>query len=94
MYWYKRAYRQGCGAAASNIAFVFRKEKNLKQALAWFKRAVNLRDGDANREIAKIYHKNKTDKAKIIPYLKRTLKAKYVTEASTDEARRLLKRLT
>jgi TPR repeat protein len=91
-YWYKRAYRHGCGAAASNIACVYRDVQKLKQALAWYERAVKLRLDDANLEIAKIFLKW-NDKARAIRYLKRTLKAKDLAESSKDEALRLLKRL-
>ena len=72
---------------------VFRGEENLKQAIKWFERAVRLGDGDANLEIAKIYL-TRRESARAIHYLKQTLKANAddVTEASKEEAQRLLKR--
>jgi TPR repeat protein len=42
LYWYRRAYRQGHGEAASNIGILFRDEKRFKHALTWFERAVKL----------------------------------------------------
>jgi len=91
LYWYRRAYRQGESAAASNIGVVYRDEKNLKQALAWFERAG---DGDANLAIARMYLQE-NDQTKAVRHLKRTLKAKpeEMSEASRDEAERLLKSL-
>jgi len=95
LFWYRRAYRQGTGAAAHNIGILFRGESNFNQALAWFGRAVKKHDGDANLAIAKIYLESKNDKPKAIHYLKQTLKAnrQYVMEESREEAQRLLKRL-
>ena len=55
LYWTRRAYRQGSGAAAHNIGLIFRDERKFNRAIAWFERAVRLNDGDANLEIAKIY---------------------------------------
>ncbi len=96
LYWYKRAFRRGGGAAASNIGTIFRDEKNTKEALSWFKRAARLGDGDANLQIAKIYLRGNRDVSKANDYLRRTVSAKAsaVSESSRDEARRELKRLT
>lgn len=95
LYWYKRAFRRGSGASASNIGTMYRDEKNTKEALSWFKRATRLGDADANLEIAKIYLRGNGDGSKANAYLQRTVRAKAtdVTEGSRDEARRLLKRL-
>ena len=92
LFWLRRAYRQGSGAAAHNIGNIFHDEQRLNQALAWFERAARQNDGDANLDIAKIYL-CKGDKAKSIQYLKKTLKVKrdYVLEESKEEAERLLK---
>ena len=46
--WYRRAYRAGERAAASNIATIFRDQGKLTQAMSWFRRAAALGDGDAN----------------------------------------------
>jgi TPR repeat protein len=56
----------------------------------WFKRAVRLGDGDANLNIALIYLRNKRDRQKAVRYLQRTIDAKYVTDGSIEEARKLL----
>lgn len=94
LYWYRRACRQGERSAANNIGVVLRDERKLKEALVWFERAVRLKDAGANLEIAKI-HLQSNDRAKAIRYLMQVCKAKPhdVTEASKEEARRLLKHL-
>jgi TPR repeat protein len=89
LFWYRRAYRHGEAAAASNVGVIYRDEKNLKQALAWFQRA---KDGDADLAIALMYLQEQ-EQTKAIYYLERACKAERVTEASRDEARQLLKRL-
>lgn len=93
--WYRRAYRQGSGAAAHNIGLLFRREGNFNQAVAWLGRAAKKHDGDANLTIAKIYLESKNDKPKAIHYLKQTLKAnrRYMLAESREEAHGLLKRL-
>jgi len=50
-------------------------------------------DSDANLQVAKIYLREKRDAKKAITYLKRTIAAKRSTEASEEEAQRLLKQL-
>jgi len=94
LYWYRRAYRQGERAAASNIGSLLKGEKQLNQALAWFERAVNLNDGDANLEIANIYLR-RNDKVKAKRYLREVGKASAhdVTDTSKEQAQKLLKRL-
>ena len=95
LYWYRLAYRRGSGAAAANIGVLFRDESKIPQALAWFQRAVKLENADANLEIAKIYLQ-KADESKAAIYLRRTSRAKpnHVTEASREEAREILGRLS
>ena len=92
LYWYKRAFQQGCAAAATNIGTIFRDQRQLKKALVWFRRAVKLGDGDANLEIAKIYLRDEGEAGRAIPYLRRTIQARAaaVTDGSRREARRLL----
>ncbi len=92
--WYRRAYRQSYGPAASNLGVIYRDERKLNRALLWFERAVKLKDADANLEIAKIYL-HQGDRPRAARYLKRTCKARVgdVTEASREEAQRLLREL-
>ena len=94
LYWYRRAYRQGCGGAAANIGDVFRKENKPKQAMAWFERAVKLGFEDSKLDIAKIYLAN-NDNKQAVRYLKQVQKAgPHIAEASREEARNLLKHLS
>ena len=90
LYWYRQAYRRGLEGAASNVGVLFRDEKNLKQALAWFERAG---DGDADLAIANMYLQA-NDTAKAIRYLKRARKSDCISEASREDAERLLNSLT
>jgi tetratricopeptide (TPR) repeat protein len=75
--------------AASNVGVLFRDEKNMKQALAWFERAG---DGDADLAIANMYLLA-NDTTKAIRYLKRARKSDCISEASRDDAERLLNSL-
>jgi TPR repeat protein len=90
LYWYRKAYHRGLRGAASNIGVLFRDEGDVKKALAWFERA---KDGDADMAIANIYlRQNDTTKAE--RYLRRVCKSDCVSEASREEAKRLLNSLT
>ncbi len=93
--WYRRAYRRGERAAASNIGVMYRDEKKLRMALKWFERAVKMLDGDANLEIAKIYLQ-KDDLRKASHYLKRAIGAKPddITQGSSEEAAHMLKQIS
>jgi TPR repeat protein len=91
MYWYKRAYRRGCGSAANNIGVVFRKEKKFGRALAWFECAVKLGDEETNLEIGKYYLLTANAPAKSIPYFRRVIRGKYVSEFAVEEAEKLLR---
>jgi TPR repeat protein len=97
LYWYVRAfrkheswYRGGDSTSANNIGCIWRDKRRPKTAIMWFKRAVKLGDGDANLNIALIYLRSKRDRQKAVLYLQRTINAKYVTDGSIEEARKLL----
>jgi hypothetical protein len=94
LYWYKRAYRQNYCSAASNIAHMLWREGKLKQALAWYKRATKLGDRDANLEVAKICLQFGR-RAEAVRNLERAFKSdpNYITQASREEAGRLLRRM-
>jgi len=55
LFWYKRAHSQGDGSAASNIALIYKAQKEYTKALWWFHRAVKLQDHDSYFEIAQLY---------------------------------------
>jgi len=97
LYWYKRAYRRGCAAAAHNIGTVWRDDRNFKRALYWFGRALDLNggdDGEASFEIAKLYLSGKPNLPKAIFHLKRAIRSKNVTEDCVEQAKRILKHTT
>ena len=96
LHWYKRAFRNGSRAAASNIGTVYRDENNRRMALFWFRRAVRLRDAGANVEIAKLLVAHGDDSSSALPYLKRAVNSpsSNITEASREEAASLLKKLS
>jgi TPR repeat protein len=100
LYWYMRAFREhdswyrgGDSTSANNIGCIWRDKGRPKTAIMWFKRAVRLGDGDANLNIALIYLRNKRDRQRAVLYLQRTIHAKYVTDGSIEEARKLLSEL-
>lgn len=92
LYWYKRACRRGESSAASNLGVLYRKEGRLRRSLYWFFRAVTLGDDEANLQIAKHYLLNERNIERAIPHLERVIRAKCVTEAGVEEAKKLLAR--
>lgn len=93
LYWYRRAYQSGDQSVANNIGCSLRDRKKTDQALRWFRRAVDSGDGDANLNIAKIYLHNKCDIGKAVRYLRKTIRSKWATEGSKEEAMILLTQL-
>jgi uncharacterized protein len=94
--WYRRAYRAGDSAAASNIATVYRDEGRHRQAFEWLKRAASMRDGDAELELAKCYLAGRgvaAHRGRAISALNRALASRSITEASREDARELLNQL-
>lgn len=93
-YWYKRAYRNGAGYAASNLAIDRRNTGNVRSAVVWFKKAIALKDGDACIELAKIYKSRKGAQKIAVALLRRALRmSRYLTESGREEAESLLKEL-
>jgi len=92
MKWYLRAYRRGSGAAASNIATIYRDEGRHRLEAQWYKRAVRLQDGDAAVELAKLVIKGKGirfDRSYASRLLKRAAASRYITEDGREEAIKL-----
>lgn len=95
--WYKKAYKRGSAAAASNIAINYRDTGKYQTALSWFVRAACLDDGDACLDIAKLYVsgqgvKRSFDSASEM--LHACLKSQCVTEASKEEAQDMITSLS
>lgn len=55
MIWYKRAYRKGSAAAASNIAILYKEQNRHRLSFQWYRKATELGDGDADLEVARLY---------------------------------------
>lgn len=93
MSWYKRAYRRGDSAAASNIAILYREYGRPRLERQWFERAVALGDGDAEVELAKLYLQGKgarRSKEKAVALLNSAARSSSITEAGREEAAALL----
>jgi len=95
LFWYRRAYRRGSAAAATNISNLYFHESRWNHQFAWLERAISLGDIDANLDIAKIYLKRGEGK-KAIRHLRRVVKAKPNSEVAAvpwEKAQRTLRRL-
>jgi len=93
LYWYGRAYRQGNGSAANNIGTVWRDRGRKSRAIAWFKRAMQLGEVDSGIEIAKLFIERGALRG-AMRYLQTVVESEdSVSEASAEEARRLIRRL-
>jgi len=96
MYWYRRSYRRGSAASATNIATVYRDEGKPRLAFAWYKRAAAMGDGDAQVEIAKRYLAGDgvtKHRGLALAALRRALSTSYITPASREEAEKLRRQL-
>jgi len=91
LYWYKRAYRRGDSAAAANVGTVWRDKRKPERALYWFRRAIELGDEGAYLEIAKLYLHSWYEPGKAIRYLERVCRSQTESEATIEDAQRLLK---
>ena len=95
-FWYKRAYKNGAGYAASNLAIDRRNAGNIRSAVFWFKRAIAQKDGDACILLAKIYEGRKGGRKAAVGLLRQALRLNrnYLSESGREEAESLLKELT
>jgi uncharacterized protein len=95
MHWYKRAYRKGSSAAASNIAVLYSERGSFRLAVAWYKRAAGLGDGDAQLSLAHHYAIGlgvRRSLAATSRHASRALRSQYITPAGREEAAALLGR--
>ncbi len=92
-YWYRKAYRNGYGVGARNLAIDRRNEGNMRSAVVWFRRAIAMKDGEAYIELAKIYSARKGGRRAVVGLLRRALRlSRYdISEAGREEAESLLK---
>jgi TPR repeat protein len=90
-YWYKRAYRNGAGYAASNLAIDRRSAGNIQSAVVWFRKAIARKDGEACILLAKIYIARKGGQKAAVTLLRQALRMKwdYLSESGREEAESL-----
>ena len=95
-YWYRRAYRNGAGYAASNLAIDCRNAGNIRSAVIWFKKAIVRKDGDACIPLAKIYVARRGGQKVAITLLRHALRMSrdYLSQSGREEAESLLRELT
>jgi TPR repeat protein len=90
--WYRRAYRAGNAAAAVNLGLLCKGRGDYAGARRWFRKALLSGDDDGALELAKTYV-GKQATARAIPYLRVARRSKRVSEATREEATRLLESL-
>lgn len=91
---YQRAWRMGGHCAANNIAILYREQGNLGAMVRWYKRAIERGDEDARVALAKCYLSGDGVRRSVSAaslQLRLAMKAYFITEASQDEAARLLR---
>jgi TPR repeat protein len=95
VYWYKKAYKNGNGTGAFNLAMHRKKEGNLRSAVIWFKKII-ANDGDACVELAKIYIGRKGGQKTAANLLKRALRMneRLMSGGGKEEAESLLKEIS
>ncbi len=96
VYWYKKAYEQGCSSGAFNLAVHYPTLGNVDEAYRWFELALKSGNDEANLALAKIWLHDRGNKAKAIEHLKAVFHANphaASSEMCRDEARTMLRRL-
>jgi TPR repeat protein len=96
MYWYKRAYRMGDAAAASNIAVLYKEQCKSRLAFAWYARSAALGDGDSSLELAKMCLAGRGIRRSVPgarKHLRSALSSKLITEESREEAQDIMRQL-
>ena len=70
--------------------FVYRDRGDTDRAIRWFHRAVALGDESSLLNIAKLYLQAGKQRTRTLSYLKRVARSPSVTEADSEEAKKLL----
>jgi hypothetical protein len=93
---YRRAWRLGSHAAASNIAILYREQGKTRTMFRWFERVALAGDGSAQLDMAKCYLSGtgvRKDKQAALQCLAIANTSLYITEYEREEAQALLKTL-
>lgn len=92
---YRRAWRRGSHAAATNIAILYREQGKHRTMFRWLKRVAEAGDGSAQLEMAKCYlagvgvRKNPQAAMRCLSVASAST---YITESEREEAQELLKK--
>ena len=90
---YRKAWRRGSHAAASNIAFLYREQGKFSFMFRWFERVATAGDGSAQLEMAKCYLNGigvRRDAQAALRCLPVAIRSSYITEYEREEAQALL----
>lgn len=94
---YRRAWRRGSHAAASNIAILYREQGNMSMMFRWFKRVASAGDGSAQLEMAKCYLVGsgvRRNPPAALRCLAVAIRSDYITEYEREEAQAMLTALS
>lgn len=96
MKFYRRAWRRGSHASASNIAILYRDQGKLTLMFRWFQRVANAGDGSAQLELAKCFLRGagvRKDPQAALRCLAAATKSSFITEHEREAAKELLDKL-
>lgn len=93
---YRKAWKHGSHAAASNIAILYREMGNNRTMFRWYQRVAHAGDGSAQLEMAKCYLRGRgvrRDLQAALRCLAAAERSIYISEYERELAQRLLRRL-
>lgn len=93
---YRKAWRRGSHASASNIAILYREQGRMRTMFGWYRRVALAGDGSAQLEMAKCYLDGigvRTDVQAALRCLAAASASYYIAECEREEAQALLARL-
>ena len=96
MKFYRRAWRLGSHASASNIAIIYRAQGKNRTMFSWWQRVALAGDGSAKLELAKCYLKGvgvRKNKQEALQWLTAAEASSYIAEFEREEAQALLAEL-
>lgn len=90
---YRRAWRLGSHASATNIAILYREQGKISLMFRWYQRAAAAGDGSAHFEMAKCYLAGsgvRKNPEAALRCLSIAIRSKYLSEGEREEAQALL----
>lgn len=88
--WDMRAAELGSPTALINLGISYRNSGDARRARAWFEKAIKIGDGEAAFELARIYLVSDLETERVKEYLALAVRSESISEASREEAKRLL----